>query len=169
MNHPILHRAHLVLGHLFRHFEDVAVNFADCGGKGTERRLHAGREAHVLQTFDRLLARKIIVGAVGKGQCHHRQAGNRHRTDLRHAGSAGHADFNRQRDRPFYLFWCLAAKLRDDLHLHILHIGKCLNRQVTRRAQAKESQGNHGQQHKQALGHAKVDQSLKHRAQVNPE
>ena len=162
LDYPVLQRTHFVFRHGRRHFKHVAVHLAHRRGERAERGLHTGGQTDTLQAFNHLLARKIIVGAISKSQGHHRQSGNRHRADLCHAGRAGHADFNRQRDRTFHFFRCLTTKLRDDLHLHVLHVGKCLNRQIVGRAQAGQHQRAHCQQHEQALGDNKLDQAFEH-------
>ena len=49
---------------------------------------------------------------------------------MRHAWYAAHLALDWQGDAALYLLWSLTRGLGDDLHLHVLHIRKRLDRQV---------------------------------------
>ncbi len=160
--HPVLQRAHFVHIHAGRRLDDVAEYFANGGGQRRQRRLHAGRQGHVLQLFQHLLAREIVVGAVSEGQRHHRQGADGDRAQLRLARHAAHLALDRQGDGTLDLLRRLARILGDDLHLYVLHVGKGLDRQVAQRAPAESGQCQRQDQHEYALRQDEIDQLTEH-------
>ena len=113
-----------------RDLEHITEHFPHSGGQRRQLRLQARRQEHVLQLFQHLLAREIIVRAIAEGQRHDGQPRDRHRPQLGLARHAGHLPLNRQRDIALHLFRCLTGILGDDLDLHILHVGEGFDRQI---------------------------------------
>jgi len=164
LDHPVLHRAHFMQRHVLRRLEDVAVDLSHGSGERCERGLRSGRQAHVAELFEHLLAGEVVVRAFAEGERHHRQAGDRHRAQVGLTGDAAHFPLDRERHRALYFLRRDPRQLRDDLHLHVLHVRKRLDRQVVERAQAEgdERAGQH--QHEHALGEGEGDEPLEHAA-----
>ncbi len=162
-DHPVLQRTDLVLRHLGRRFHDVAENLADGGRQRRQARLDAGRQRHLLQLFQHLLAREVVVGAVLEGQRDHRQPGDGHRAQLDLARHAAHLALDRQRHGALDFFRRLPRILRDDLHLHVLHVRERLDRQVGQRAVAEDGQRRRQHQHEDPLRQDEFNQFIEHR------
>jgi hypothetical protein len=78
---------------------------------------------------------------------------------LRHAA---HFPLDGQGDVAFDFLRRLARILRDDLHLHVLHVGKGFDGQVAQRAVAEDGQRRRQDQHEDALRQDKIDQLSEH-------
>jgi len=119
--------------------------------------------------FRHLLAGEVIVRVVGKGQGDDGQAGDGHGAQLGHAGHPVHFPLNGQGNTPLHLLRCQALGLGDDIHLHVLHIGKGLNGQVAHRIPAEDHQNYRRRQHEHPLGEGKSYETFQHhRPQLPP-
>ena len=161
-DHPVLQRAHVGNRHAGRRVEHVAVNLAHRRGKRCQTGLNTRRQRDVLQFFQHLLARKVIIGVVSKRQRHYRQADHRHRTQLGDARDAAHFALDRQRHAALDFFRRQPGLLRHHLHLHVLHVGKGFYRQIVQRIPAQQGQRQRHQQHKNALLQCKCNQLIEH-------
>src|SRR5213075_3045195 len=70
---PVLDGAKL-LGGQSRAFQTIAKNFADGSGKRCEFGLHTWRQVSALQSFQDLLARKVIIHFVVEGKHEERES-----------------------------------------------------------------------------------------------
>ncbi len=160
LQRPVLQRAHFGERHVGRRDDHIPIDFTDRVGEGRQRRLQVGRQVDVLQPLEHLLAREVIVGAVRKRQRHDRQPRDRHGTQLRHARHAAHLAFDRQRYRALDFLRRLARDLRDDLDLHVLHVGKSFDRQVAPCVPARNRERQRQRQHEHALLQRKRDEPV---------
>ncbi len=149
--HPVLQGAHIVGRHVGGHVQHIAIHLAHRIGQRRQARLRTGRQRHVLQLLHHLLPRKIVVGLVGKGERDDGQAGDGNRAQLRHARHAAHLALDGQGDAALDFFRRLTRRLRDDLHLHVLHIGESFDRHVLHRTPAEDDDHQRSRQHEHAL------------------
>ena len=106
------------------------IDLAERGGYGTENGINLRRQsrAHVAQTLGNKLPREIERRVVGEDQGHNGQAGLILRAQFRHAGKAGHADFDRHGNDALDLIRGAAGNFGGHLHLNIGNVRERVDR-----------------------------------------
>ncbi len=108
----------------------VAIDQARGRGQRRDRRRDAARQVDIADPVERLLARRLAVGAIGEIDHHVGQAVERDRTHDRRLGNAVHAELDRHGDLPLDFLGGMAGPLRDDLDHRRREIGIGIDRQA---------------------------------------
>ena len=161
LHHPVLDGAELDQVHVGRPDELVAEDFADGAGRRDDR-LHAGRQIHVLQPVQRLLAHEIVVAAVVELQPDEAQREHRVGADEFQPGRTGDRDLDRDRNVALDLLRRLAGVLGDDLDDRRRRIGIGLDVHRVERAEANSEERRESDKDQRPPRQARRDQTSNH-------
>jgi len=129
LQHPVLQRLQLDQGHGGRP-EGVAIHLADDAREGAEGRARVGRDLGAGDPLLHLLARPVLVGAVGEEHADVREAEQRRRPQKCDVGDAVQLLLELDRDEPLDLLGGVALPERDDLHGDVADVGIGLDGQA---------------------------------------
>ncbi len=152
-----------------RTIERVLVDLAQPRGHRPQHRRHAHRHArlHFDDALHHQLAREVHVGLVAEHQRDQRQAGLVQRAHLCQRRQAGHRHLHRYGDEALDLLGRAPGRLGGDLHLHVGHVRKRIQRQLAGGVDAEEQQhgGHHG--HHQPLLERAAYQCVDHAPSIS--
>ena len=122
LEHPVLERLQLDERQALR-FEGVPVDLADDAGQGAELGFGVGRQLGLREAFLGLLARPVIVRAVGKEHADVGEPEQRVRAQERDVGDPVQLVLEGDRDEPLDLLGRMAGPECDHLDFHVADVG----------------------------------------------
>jgi hypothetical protein len=162
---PVLERLQLHERQGLR-LEGVAIDFPDHAGERAEAGLGIRRDFGLADTFLDLLARPVVVGAVGEQGTDVRHAEVRDRAEEGDAGDPVQLLLERDRDVALHLLGGVTRPQRDDVDLDVRHVGIRLDRQaIVVDDSAVDEEDGKSQDH-ETLMQRKRDDARDHRARV---
>ena len=162
--HELFH-GHFIVGFFIaRPFQIELIDLAEPGRVRHQLGDRARRQQFLdfEHPFKHHLPRQIDIDVVLKNDRNHGQADLGERPDIGQAGRPHQLEFNGKGDEPFDLFRRKSLHLGDNLHQHVGHVGKGINRNDSKRVESSRHQHTGEKDNQDPLANGKVKQGCQH-------